>query len=199
MAAEITPVRPLRTAPTNAGTSLPVGGNAPPLDAPGGGAAAAGDGPPAAEDGAHAEHLHVAPSPVPTSDGERDPEVQLRIPASSRFLRLARLTAAGLAGDLDYGIDEIEDLRVAVDELCAAVVEGTPADATLELTYRLRRDGVATCVEVEGLCHARTASAPELSPIARELLSILADEYTLGSAGGHRTFRLLKRGGAARA
>ena len=34
------------------------------------------------------------------------------------FLRLARVTAAGLAGRLGFSFDEVEDLRLAIDELC---------------------------------------------------------------------------------
>lgn len=125
-----------------------------------------------------------APLPGPG----RDPKVQLVIPAHSRYLRLARLTAAGLAGDLGYSIDAIEDLRIAVDELCAAIIEETPETVELELTYRESAQGLV----VEGTCLARSADAPELHSVARELLNMLADEYSIGAIDGHRHFRLVK-------
>ena len=114
--------------------------------------------------------------------------VQLVIPASARYLRLARLTAAGLAGDLGFPVDAIEDLRVAVDELCAAIISGAPDDVELELVYREADQSLI----IEGTCRARTASAPELHGVARELLNMLADEYAIGAVGGHRNFRLVK-------
>jgi len=119
---------------------------------------------------------------------DREPEIRLVIPALARYLRLARLTAAGLAGDLGFSVDAIEDLRVAVDELCAAVIDGTPSDGELQLVYRESNGGLV----VEGTCQARTGNAPELHSVARELLNMLADEYSIGAVDGHRNFRLVK-------
>jgi serine/threonine-protein kinase RsbW len=121
-------------------------------------------------------------------DPVADPEVQLVIPATPRYLRLARLTAAGLAGDLGYAMDAIEDLRIAVDELCAAVIEDTASPSELALTYREVDRGLV----VEGTCRARSNNAPELHSVARELLNMLADEFSIGAIDGHRTFRLVK-------
>jgi serine/threonine-protein kinase RsbW len=121
-------------------------------------------------------------------DAGSDPKVHLVIPATSRYLRLARLTAAGLAGDLGYSVDAIEDLRIAVDELCAAIIEDTSTTAELELTYRESDGGLV----VEGMCLARSTKAPDLHSVARELLNMLADEYTIGAIDGHRNFRLVK-------
>jgi serine/threonine-protein kinase RsbW len=119
---------------------------------------------------------------------DTEPKVRLVIPASSRYLRLARLTAAGLAGDLGYSVDDIEDLRVAVDELCAAIIEDAAEPAELELTYQESDGGLV----VEGICRARSSQAPELHSVARELLNMLADKYSIGAVDGHRNFRLVK-------
>jgi serine/threonine-protein kinase RsbW len=124
----------------------------------------------------------------PRVETDIDPEVRLLIPATSRYLRLARLTAAGLAGDLGYSVDAIEDLRIAVDELCAAIIEDTPNPAQLELSYRESDGGLV----VEGTCRARSTKAPDLHSVARELLNMLADEYSIGAIDGHRNFRLVK-------
>jgi serine/threonine-protein kinase RsbW len=130
---------------------------------------------------------------APSDEVPRDPHVQLVIPATARYLRLARLTAAGLAGDLGYPVDAIEDLRIAVDELCAAIIEGTPPGAELELTYHEQNGGLV----VEGKCRARSANAPEVHSVARELLNMLADEYSIGAVDGHRNFRLVKHAEAS--
>jgi len=119
------------------------------------------------------------------------PEVRLVIPASARYLRLARLTVAGLAGDLGYPVDAIEDLRIAVDELCAAIIDRASGDTKLELVYREVDGGIV----VEGACVATSAAPPELHGVARELLNMLADDYSIGAVDGRRTFTLSKRSG----
>jgi serine/threonine-protein kinase RsbW len=122
------------------------------------------------------------------TDSEQPPRVHLTIPATARYLRLARLTAAGLAGDLGFPVDAIEDLRIAVDELCAAIIDGVPATASLDLVYQEAGGGL----QVEGRCQGGQGSLPELHGVARELLDMLADEYQLHAADGAHTFRLLK-------
>jgi serine/threonine-protein kinase RsbW len=115
--------------------------------------------------------------------------VRLVIPAHARFLRLARLIAAGIAGDLGFGLEAIEDLRVAVDEVCAVLIEGAAADAEVELVYRATDEGLV----IEGSC-ANLGTAPLIHPVARELLAMTADDYSVYSAGDVVSFRLLKRG-----
>ena len=59
---------------------------------------------------------------------------KLVVPAVPSSLQLARLTASSLAADLDWPLDDIEDLRIAVDELTAALIAGAPGE-TLELEF----------------------------------------------------------------
>jgi len=117
-----------------------------------------------------------------------DSPVRLVIPARPRYLRLARLTAAGIAGDSGFGLEAIEDLRVAVDEVCAILIEGAPEDAEIELVYRTTADGLV----IEGACPS-PGTEPELHPVARELLAMTADDYSVYAAGDVVSFRLLKR------
>jgi serine/threonine-protein kinase RsbW len=114
--------------------------------------------------------------------------VRLAIPAEARHLRLARLTAAGIAGDAGFSLEAIEDLRVAVDEVCAILIEGAPDDAEVELTYRTSGDGIV----IEGTCPNGNGDA-DLHPVARELLAMTADEYDVGKEGTSMVFRLVKR------
>jgi len=118
--------------------------------------------------------------------------VRLAIPAEARHLRLARLTAAGIAGDAGFTLEDIEDLRVAVDEVCAILIEGAGDDAEVELRYRVGIDELV----IEGAC-PNGAGEPELHPVARELLAMTADEYEVGRDGASVVFRLVKRRHAA--
>lgn len=118
---------------------------------------------------------------------EHRASVRLSIPARSRYLRLARLTAAGIAGDLGFSLQAIEDLRVAIDEVCALLIDGCDDGAELQLTYEPAGDKLL----VEGACPCG-GSAPDIHPVARELLEMTADEYDVQTAADTRTFRLVK-------
>jgi serine/threonine-protein kinase RsbW len=115
-------------------------------------------------------------------------DIRVVIPAEARFLRIARLTAAGVAADVGFDLRDLEDLRVAVDEMCAAVIDGAHTGDELSLRYRTDHDHL----EIEGSC-PRDGVPAELHPVARELLSMTADEFTLDGDGTTRSFRLVKR------
>src|ERR1700712_2011997 len=76
--------------------------------------------------------------------------VEVRVPADVAFVSTLRLTAASLAARCDLTIDDIEDLRLAVDEACALLLPHASASAHLEARFevgagRLRvQTGVAT-------------------------------------------------------
>lgn len=111
---------------------------------------------------------------------------RLSMPAVPASLRLARLTASSLAADLDWSLDDIEDLRVAVDELTATVIDGAD-DALLELEYSRKGDGLM----ITGSC-AWPAPINSLDPLARELLELTADRFSLAVEDGCRVFTLEK-------
>jgi serine/threonine-protein kinase RsbW len=120
---------------------------------------------------------------------ELRPRVVLSIPARSRYLRLARLTAAGIATDLGFSLQAIEDLRVAVDEVCALLIEGCEGtDAELELRYQPDGDKLL----IDGSCPCGEGQTADIHPVARELLEMTADEYDVSATADKRTFRLVK-------
>ncbi len=55
--------------------------------------------------------------------------VDLRVPADPAYLAVVRSTTAGLAARLDLTLDEIEDMRIAVDEACTLVMSRQPSPA----------------------------------------------------------------------
>lgn len=111
---------------------------------------------------------------------------RLQVPAVPSSLRLARLTASSLAADLDWSLDDIEDLRIAVDELTALLIDGAD-DATLELDFA--HDGRS--LVVAGAC-ACPAPLGALDPLALELLGLTTDRYAVESTDGHRRFEIEK-------
>ena len=117
-------------------------------------------------------------------------EVRLEVPASAAYFRVARMVAAGVGSRLGFTLDELEDLRIAVDELCA-VVMGGQSEGKLRLRYELDDDAIT----VEGMAELPDAlgSAPQLSPVSKMILGAVVDECQV-SAGDHGpAFRMIKR------
>lgn len=55
-------------------------------------------------------------------------DVELRLPAVSAYVSVLRTATAGIAARLDFTLDDIEDLRVAVGEAAAMALEVAAGD-----------------------------------------------------------------------
>jgi anti-sigma regulatory factor (Ser/Thr protein kinase) len=119
-------------------------------------------------------------------------EVRLSMPASPHLLRFARLTAAGLAGRLGFSFDEIEDVKIAVDELCFALVGSKGRLGTLSLRYLLDADSLT----IEGSGPSDGGPGPEQTEFSSQILNAVVDEHALSQDGDELRFRLLKRRGS---
>jgi serine/threonine-protein kinase RsbW len=122
-------------------------------------------------------------------------DVRLVVPAAPEYLRLVRLTAAGMASRLRFTFDEVEDLRIAVDELCfhllgSADGDSTPTDddRTMELTYSANTDSI-TITGRTGL----TGALLEPSELSEQILDALVDEHEVSGSEGLVMFRLMKQ------
>jgi len=99
--------------------------------------------------------------------------VDLTVPASSEHLRVLRLVAASLAARLGIDVDQLDDLRIAVDELCSLLIEHAPDGARLRLT--LGSDSGRLVVEGSLLQDATVAM---IDPVSRLILDGLDVEWT---------------------
>ncbi len=117
-------------------------------------------------------------------------QIRLTMPATPHLMRVARLTAAGLASRLGFSLDEVEDLKIAVDELCYAMVGTRGREGTLTLVYRMTAD----TLEIEGSSdyddRSTGSAASELSAL---ILAAVVDEHELVDSDSTLRFRLKKR------
>jgi serine/threonine-protein kinase RsbW len=75
-------------------------------------------------------------------------QVVLRLPAASAYLSVLRTATASLASRLDFTLDDIEDLRIAVDEACALLLPHAVDGSSLECAVDLSPDALAVTVSV---------------------------------------------------
>ena len=119
--------------------------------------------------------------------------VRVRIPASPVYLRVVRLVAADLASRLRFTIDEIEDLKIAVDELAAYMTGSQGRDGTLQITFTVDADRIEIAGTGEFVPGSRVRT--ELTDFSRTILETVADTASLEQTDGAPTFRLVKTKG----
>ncbi len=83
------------------------------------------------------------------------PQITISFPGTPAFLRLARLTSADAGSRAGFDYEDIDDLRIAVSELCSLISDADGADITLEFSVEPGVVGVA-------------GRATSTAPLARE-------------------------------
>jgi serine/threonine-protein kinase RsbW len=123
---------------------------------------------------------------VPGSD-----EVRLSAPATTELPRLARLTASGLACRLGFSYDEVEDLRLAIDELCFSLIGTQGRPGVVHLLFTLDD----ATLEVEGTLESgERGPDPAQSALSSKILEALVDEHKIRRNGQDQlTFWMRKR------
>ncbi|MFI5832565.1 ATP-binding protein [Micromonospora sp. NPDC051300] len=123
----------------------------------------------------------------PTTD---DDVVHLTVPADGGYLGVLRTATAGLAARLQFALDEIEDLRIAVDEACAMLLAIATRDAELECRFAVTEDALTVEVTVPTV---RGATLPSESSFAWKVLTALTTAAGARAADGRATISLLTR------
>ncbi|HYZ98220.1 MAG TPA: hypothetical protein VE575_05670 [Acidimicrobiales bacterium] len=118
--------------------------------------------------------------------------VELTAPAERSSVRLARLVASGVGAEAGLSIDDTEDLRIAVSELVALLVDGLEDPArSIVVTYQ----GAPGEVTVKGQSDAAPAPSGSATPddLALEILRVVVDDHGFEADRAGRRFRLVKR------
>ena len=100
------------------------------------------------------------------------PDVELRLPVDSAYVSVLRATTVSLAARLDFTIDDIEDLRIAVGEASAMVLPSADAGSDLVCRYYMRPGEVSITVAVS----SADPELPEEDGFAWQVLSALTTE-----------------------
>jgi serine/threonine-protein kinase RsbW len=113
-------------------------------------------------------------------------DVELRLPADSAYVSVLRTTTAGLAARLDFPIDDIEDLRIAVGEASAMVLPEAAEDTDLTCSFYMSSGSLTVEVGVE----AAAPVQPDYDSFTWQVLSTLATGAEAESSDGRFSVRL---------
>lgn len=149
-------------------------------------------------------------------DAPVDGRIELKIPASSQWVRVARLTVAGVASRLHFDIQAIEDIKLAVAEAINNAILHVPAprggEAYISIVLQSDENGLWIYVTDEGRLHGDWPASPDRGDLPEGgmgllLIRSLMDEVTHESGAhtdtvikmfkrlpAHRTARIAARG-----
>jgi serine/threonine-protein kinase RsbW len=126
-------------------------------------------------------------------EGDRQPArdvVSVRLPASAAYLAVLRTTTASLAARLDFTLDEIEDLRIAVDEASCLLLAGAEPDGDLLCEFELQANALRIAVSAV----TSDRAALERDSFAWTVLTALAGDVDSSlDSDGRQTIMLVKR------
>jgi hypothetical protein len=91
----------------------------------------------------HGEGTVTVPMATPAT-------VIVTLPALPRLVRVARLVASGLANELGFGVDRLDDVRLAIGEACGFAVQMGAREITLTYALDERSLGVAIDAVLDG-------------------------------------------------
>jgi serine/threonine-protein kinase RsbW len=106
-------------------------------------------------------------------------DVELRLPADSAYVSVLRTTTAGLAARLDFPIDDIEDLRIAVGEASAMVLPEAEDGSDLLCLFYLKSGELTVKVEVT----STHPVDPDYDSLAWQVLRTLATSAEAQTVG----------------
>jgi serine/threonine-protein kinase RsbW len=116
--------------------------------------------------------------------------VTIRIPASPAYVQVVRLVAAGLASRLKFTIDDIEDLKIAVDEVAAYLTWAQGRDGDLHIRFTVADDRIE--IAGTGMLAPGQKIRTDLTDFSRMILDTVVDSATLDSTNGRPAFNLVK-------
>jgi hypothetical protein len=114
--------------------------------------------------------------------------VHLIVPPSSKFLRTVRLVAADAAERAGCELDEVEDFRIAADELCHLVMTATDHDLHVSFTT------FDAHVVARASAAMRNRNArPELEEVSAVIVADTADWFEIAVEGDALVVEVVKR------
>jgi anti-sigma regulatory factor (Ser/Thr protein kinase) len=115
-------------------------------------------------------------------------ELRLQVPATVEHLRTVRLVAADAAERAGFDCDQTDDLRIAVDELCHAVIESTDAPIVLGFAVGPGLVEVRAAAERQGFPRVL-----EMSQLSELVVDSVSDHYELVDGPSEVGFVLVTR------
>lgn len=112
--------------------------------------------------------------------GGVEADVELKLPADGAYASVLRTLTAGLAARLDFTMDDIEDLRIAVSEAAAMVLDEADPGSSLQCRFRLDPGALTLAIEVA----SSSPAEPDYDSFGWQVLTTLTSSAEVVATGG---------------
>jgi len=103
-------------------------------------------------------------------------------------MRIVRLTVSGVASRLGFDVDEIENLRIAVDELASIIVDDT-IEGALDVTFATN----GSDFQIEGRAPIAAGADVAVDELSAQILNAVCDKYEVRADDGGARFLCVRR------
>jgi len=124
------------------------------------------------------------------------PQVVVTVPSEAGFVHVLRAVTSSVAARLELPFDDVQDLRIAIDEACAQLLTLEPDAGTLRLQLQPREGGVEALVSVNADVAGGWPPHAFQDTLAWKVLSGLSDEVAFEMPDQAPAIRILKRSSA---
>jgi serine/threonine-protein kinase RsbW len=100
------------------------------------------------------------------------PDAEVRLPADTAYVAVLRMTTAAIAARLDFTLDDIEDLRMAVGEASAILLDRARPGGRLISRFYLDGDRIEIHVSADAI----SPTTPDVNSFAWQVLSSTASD-----------------------
>jgi serine/threonine-protein kinase RsbW len=123
-----------------------------------------------------------------TTQELREEAVRLSVPAALEYVRIVRLTGSGVASRLGFDIEEIENFRVALDELASMAIDAA-SGGELEMSFSTTESEL----RVEGRAPVAAGVDVAVESLTAQILKAVIDDYDLHVEDGYVSFSCVTR------
>jgi serine/threonine-protein kinase RsbW len=100
------------------------------------------------------------------------PDAEVRLPADTAYVAVLRMTTAAIAARLDFTLDDIEDLRMAVGEASAILLDRARPGGRLISRFYLDGDRIEIHVSADAI----NPTPPDVNSFAWQVLNSTASD-----------------------
>ena len=115
-------------------------------------------------------------------------QVVVQIPADTGYLSLCRVNASAVGAMLDFDVDALDDLRLAVTEAVTWCLEGALTGSRMELAV----SGSAGVLHFSVSGDAAPGASEEMDDLSSAILGAMVDESASSISGGRLSLTFTK-------